>query len=243
MSEPRKATDILLSIEDKLEKLIGLLVHKDLSDKIISNKLNSLLGNDAKNTNPPVYTAEAVETPKNIKIEANDTLPMESTPGNNGFSRTSRPETFAGDNSYLKKPAKKEAVINMPIQIPKGDHVEIVVPQAAIDLNKKNIDKENSFTDSPINLNTVSVIQRVVDINGKSVFLAEIEIINSSLEVINKFRTNGAGKWTASLPCGQYNIEVKRKDPLANNKEMKASQSINIDGTINPLSLPVVVIK
>jgi hypothetical protein len=247
VSEPRKATDVLLSIEEKLERLIGLLTHKELSDKIISNKLNTLMDSLSKiPASPPVFTAEAVDAhPQSIKIEADAALPMSSAPATNGFSRTSRPETFAGDNAYLNKLPIKEPVTRMPVQIPKGDHVEIVVPQEAINLNKTVEAKINipPATVNKNNGNTISVIQRVVDKNGKSVFLAEIDIIDpTTVEVIQKLKTNGAGKWMTSLPVGQYSVIVKKRDPITKEK-VEVTQSIKIDGAVNPLDLPVMIIK
>lgn len=245
MSEPRKATDVLLSIEEKLEKLIGLLVIKDLNDKIMSNKLNNLLESLSKTSSSPTFTAEAVDTDsKVIKIQADDTLPISKTPSTNGFSRTSRPETFAGDQSYLNKLPIKDSVKRMPIQVPKGDHVEIVVPQEAVDLNKPSEPKINiTNTTNRNNSNTISVIQRIVDKNGKSVFLAEIDIINpKTLEVVQKLKTNGAGKWMTSLPVGEYTVMVKKRDPISKEK-VEITQSIKIDGAVNPLDLSVMIIK
>lgn len=248
MSDSRKATDVLLSVEQKLEKLIEMLQNKDLSDKILSNKLNSLLAHlsDKKNA-PPVFTAEAVNAPAQnlppplVKVSPEDSLPLESTPNANGFSRTSRSETFAGDNSYLNKVPRKDTAIRMPVQIPKADHVEIVVPQQAVDVNKASSPKEHPVAHRTSNV--VSVVQRVTDKNGKSLFLADVEVIDkTSLEVVQKLKTNATGKWMCSLPVGSYSVVIKKRDPITK-QVVDVGQNIEVQGNVNPLELPLAIIR
>lgn len=245
MSEQRKATDVLLSVEQKLDVLINLIRSKDLSDKILSNKLNKLLSILSENKAPPTFTAETVNTTTTVQINSEQSLSMASNPSEKGFSRTSRPETFSGDNSYLQKPNKKEQHTKMPVQVPKGNHVEIVVPQEAINLNKKIpsiIPPSNIISNHGSGV--VSIVQRVVDKNGKSVFLAEVEIIDaSSIEVVQKLKTNGTGKWMTSLPIGTYNIIVRKRDPITKDKIDIPQNNIIVDGSVNPLELPVMIIK
>jgi hypothetical protein len=252
VSDSRKATDVLLSVEQKLETLIELLRVKDLNDKILSNKLNSLMNvlSQEKQNTSPVFTAEAVvhniQSQIPIKqVSAEDSLPLESMPSSNGFSRTSRSETFAGDHSYLKKPPKKETAPRMPIQVPKGGHVEIVVPQQAIDLNKPSTPLETKEA-QPYQVRqggVVSVVQRVTDKNGKSLFLADVEVINKEdLQVVQKLKTNATGKWMCSLPVGEYSVVIKKRDPITK-QIVEVGQNIQVTGLANPLELPMAIIK
>jgi predicted phage tail protein len=89
----------------------------------------------------------------------------------------------------------------------------------------------------------VPVEQRVVDRNGKSVFLADVEIMDvSSGEQVSKSRTNGTGKWMAALPLGNYKVTVRKLESLTREK-VEAIQTIKVDGTESPLKLPMVIIK
>jgi len=41
--EPRKATDIILNLESKVDILLSIVRSQDLNIKILSNKLNSII--------------------------------------------------------------------------------------------------------------------------------------------------------------------------------------------------------
>src|SRR5690606_19395204 len=92
---------------------------------------------------PPQIVVEAVTPPsapqfmplpvpdpeKEIPIPSEISLPIEAQP--KGFRRTSRPETYAGDDSYLNR-NNEMAAPKMPLQIPKpppGRTAESVIQQ------------------------------------------------------------------------------------------------------------------
>lgn len=237
MSEQRKATDVLLDLETKIDLLMSMIRNQDLNIKILSNKLNELLKNNSNtvsNNFPNAvsevknggFTIEA-ET-KQIPILAEHNVPVDYSP--TGFRRTSRPETYSGDNAVLKpKKPQKEA--------------EIIVPKEA----EKNVIKDDQS--NPVNQqkqsteNAVPIIQRVVDRNGKSIFLADVEVFNiETSEKVQKTRTNGAGKWTASLMPGQYRVVLSKRDPVTKGK-LENTQDLVVDGTIVPLELKMLTLK
>jgi hypothetical protein len=238
--EPRKATDIILELESKIDTALNLIRNQDLNIKLLSNKLNLLLEKSNNENNKIIV--EAVNTlpqsniEKNISVSSENKLPIEQNP--QGFRRTSRPETFSGDDSYLSKPDGKSSV-TFPMQLPKNTVAEIVVPDQAksVAVIKDNKPTETSTT------NSVPIVQRVVDKNGKSVFLADIEIINmTNGDSISKTRTNGTGKWMASLPVGQYKVIAKKRESLTKEK-VEVVQTIMVDGASSPLELPMMIMK
>lgn len=128
-SENRKATDVLLDIESKVNSLLGLVQSQDLIIKVLSNKLNDVMSKMEKwQAGPPKIVVETVQSPhpqsanlppgfvqlpagdpeRNIPFVAESNLPQTDTP--QGFRRNSRPETFA-------KPMPGE-VVKMPMQLP-----------------------------------------------------------------------------------------------------------------------------
>lgn len=243
---PRKASDVLLELENSVANLTGLLQNQDMLLKVISNKLSELLSKPSIGPAPvnlPKVTVEAVNTQsldleKNILVSPEDTLPQETSPS--GFRRTSRPETFSGDNSYLNKaPPMKEKEIKYPTQIPRpSGGAEVIVPEAVTQSKKTEpvAKKQNTGAAVPIK-------QRIVDASGKSVFLADVEIFNAeSGESASKTRTNGTGKWMASLPLGNYKVVVRKRDSLSKDTK-EVVQNIQIDGSINQVELPVMIIK
>lgn len=254
MENKRTATDIILGLEQQIKTLNSLLTSQDLTIKLISNKLNEIMGalqknNNSKiiveainhNTNQPIV----VDPERQILISQEESLPEEKEP--KGFRRTSRPETYAGDNSILNRvPKKKEETANYPVQIPKPNgKAEIIVPEVATSLNKNTptAKPNNSAKQNVVVGNNVPTMQRIVDRNGKSIFMANVEIIDlSNVETIYKGRTNGTGKWQASLPLGDYQVVIKKVDPISK-QATEVSQNIRVDGTQSPLELQMMIIK
>lgn len=258
--EPRKATEVLLDLENKIEILLGIVKSQDLNIKVLSNKLNTLMEKMEKvPATAPKITVEAVntfgsnpfnqapvaDTGKQIPVSSDFNLPVEESP--TGFRRTSRPETYAGDNAYLTKPPKTQVEPKFPTQIPKMPHAEIIVPPAALGRSVgqtfPSAKGKESTPKEVITQNAIPVMQRVVDASGKSVFLADVEITDlSTMQQVFKNRTNGTGKWMASLPVGAYRVIIRKRESISKEK-LEAAQDIQVDGSQSPLELPLMIIK
>lgn len=266
-SGPRKASDIVLELESKVDTLISIIKSQDLNIRVLSNKLNNLMEKLDKQpaislTPAPSFRAEAVNTKPNsappsfatppaeekqVPIFAEFKIPLEQSP--EGFRRTSRPETYAGDNAYLPKP-------NTPMEAPKFPTVQnpkpppgrnpndvIVPPKATAPLAPPPPPSAPLAVQPPQNTNAVPVQQRVVNKENKTVFLADVEIIDhQTAQPILKTRTNGAGKWMASLAPGNYRVTITKREPVTKQK-VEVTQDIQIDGTKSPLELPIIIIK
>ena len=306
--EPRKATDVLLDIETKVNALLDIVRSQDLVIKVLSNKLNDVMGKLEKQSQAaPKFTVEAIQQPvvapafppgftqipagdpeRNIPIAAESKLPETSAP--QGFRRNSRPETFAGSKDHLAEQEFPE--FKMPVQIPKGppgrqspdmpppgrtqgDVVTAMVPPQATANPRGNKGNKGVMggpepkgspfappgTPNPMMAQEqvappgqpghpghspqgqIPVMQRCVDKNGKSIFLADVEITDLSTgQPFFKTRTNGAGKWMASLGIGAYRVVVTKR--ASGNKGMlEAIQDVQVDGSKSPLELPMVIIK
>jgi hypothetical protein len=274
---PRKASDILLELEKKLDVALSIIRTQDLNIKILSNKLNTVMEAlekqskapqkitvEAVNTarpipNPPVSPFQPVmefDPNRQIPVHAEARLPLEMEP--NGFRRTSRPETFAGDDAYLPQ-SSSQAETKFPVQMPKappgrrapndpppGREGEITVPTAATK-QKPTAPTQKQQSQQPrtqsIVQNAIPVMQRAVDGQGKSLFLADVEIIDSqTMQSIFKTRTNGTGKWMASLGIGNYRIIIRKMEKL-NNTRREVTQDIMVDGSQSPFELQTIIIK
>lgn len=273
---PRTASQVLLELEKKLDVALSIIRAQDLNIKILSNKLNTVM--EAMNKQPaaPKFMAEAVNTARpptqqasqqspflqlheldserQIPISSEARLPMDMEP--KGFRRTSRPETFAGDDAYLPQSAS-DIQPKFPMQMPKappgrgpvngpppGRTAEVVVPAAA---TKQKATAPTAKQQQPrtqnIIQNAVPVMQRAVDGSGKSLFLADVEIIDlATMQQIFKTRTNGTGKWMASLGIGTYRVIIRKMEKL-NGQKKETVQEIQIDGTQSPLELQTIIIK
>ena len=132
MSEPRKASDVVLELETKIDTLLKIVSLQSQSINLISNKLNTVMATldkekskitvEAINKSPtPTFNGFVPDPERAIPIFAESRIPIESAP--QGFRRTSRPETFEQPqvNSYQNKSEEIEF----------KDHPSAMVPAKA----------------------------------------------------------------------------------------------------------------
>lgn len=216
--EARKASDVLLVLESKLDNIIHLYRTQDLNIKILSNKLTLLLDkmSASENTKFSISSDNATiqniiaPLPKSVKVNNLNSLSVEQSP--TGFRRTSRPETFEDQEVSESQSKFTDYNPNHPI---KNDSVRSAAS---------------------------AVTQRVVDKNGKAIFLAEVEIVNMSDNVSFKTRTSGAGKWMAQLQPGNYKVFIRKLESLTKEK-MEAIQTIYVDGSEPLTTLDALIVK
>lgn len=262
--EKRKATDVLLELESDMKIALSIIRAQDLNIKVLSNKFNDVLQALEKlQAGAPKITVEAVQNmprlssplqhvpldpERQVPIYADAKLAVDNSP--KGFRRTSRPETFEGDNAYLNKPQVEEVEHKYPVQIPKappgrGPMADAMAPPEALakPLPQAPTPAKNKLANPALAQNAIPVQQRVVDKNGKSVFLADVEIVShDSPETVRKTRTNGTGKWDAALSVGGYRVTVRKRESLTKEK-IEAVQDIQVDGSVSPLELHTMIIK
>lgn len=258
--EPRKATDVLIDIERKIDALLSIIQAQDLNIKILSNKLSILIDdiNTKKINQPPAIISGTIRTAdqKNIQIKSENNLPITNNPV--GFRRTSRPETYAGDDQFLTQPKLIQKTIEHQIDTNQSDEfVDYDSNQQQEQKNKRgrpkkveqtNIMNTPQITESKISqsepvLGTIPVSQRIVDKNGKSLFLADVEIYELiSNEFLYKTRTNGMGRWMATLNPGKYKIVIKKMQSLSKEK-IDVSQEITVLNDNSSQEFNVFIVK
>jgi len=262
VTEQRKASDVLLDLETKIDKLISLTEAQNLNARILSNKLNDVMTAlskqsavvakptvEAVNVVPAIMTSplqkfQPLDPERQIPIYSETRLPETNSP--QGFRRTARPETFAGEDKTAEPVAPK-----FPVQLPKGapppgrgPMSEVTAPMPPVKAAPQQ-KPANKTLKSPLVQNAIPVYQRIVDKNGKSIFLADVEVTDlSSGQPIHKTRTNGTGKWMASLGVGAYRVVIrKRENSTADKSALEAIQDIQVDGQHSPLELQTLIIK
>lgn len=262
-NEPRKATEVLLELEAKIDTLINLVKAQVFANQLLSNKVTDLMDKLNKQPTAPQVVVEAIKTlpptslspihtftpgdpERQIPIVAEVKLPETGEP--KGFRRTSRPEGYAGDDVYLGNqllPTQPK----YPTQIlkpPPGREAEVIVPPQA--QQKQSAKPPQQIQQQvplkqPVVQNAIPVVQRVVNGDGKSIFLADVEVTDmSTSQPIAKTRTNGTGKWMASLGTGAYRVTIRKKG-TRNVAALEAVQDIQVTGQESPLTLQTVIIK
>lgn len=224
-NSPRKASDIILSLEHKIDQLMKTNISLDLNIKILSNKLNEVIkvmGSGGAVSPPPPSSMPSAsafveentsqfQDPKSIPVKQELAIPITNAPS--GFRRTSRPETYA--------PAQS----NEPPTIVIPPNAMQTTPEARVEGNK------------------VAASQRIIDKNGKAIFLANVEITNvDTRQVEYRTRTSGVGKWSASLPVGKYQVVIKKSES-ATKQQLEQTQNLTIDGSNSTIDLPILIMK
>lgn len=219
--ENRKATDVIIELEAKIDYLLALIKTQDSNIKTISNKLNSVMTMLEKTSiKTPVYIEQG-DKPKNpsfIPINEESSIKVISEP--QGARRGSRAEASLPNNNVF--------IISSPAV---NETPEIIIPK-----------QEESKSDFK-NINTISVFQRVVSDGNKSIFLAEVVVnsLKTNAEVF-KGKTSANGKWAANLEPGDYKVIVSKRDNISKEKKV-FEQIIKIDGKTSVLELPNLVIN
>ena len=261
MSEQRKATDVLVELETKIDNLVSLTKAQGLNFQILSNKLNEVMAALSKQAagkitveavakpqmpTSPLQNFQPIDPERQIPVFAEAKLPETNAP--QGFRRSSRPETFSGQTQ-----GEPEPLVNFPVQIPKngpppgrGPAAEAMsaplppLPTAKQPPTQKTTPKTVKAT---LVQNAVPVQQRVVNKTGSSIFLADVEVTDmSSGQVVHKTRTAGNGKWMASLGIGAYRVVIRKRESVSK-EALEAIQDVQVDGSQSPLELQTLIIK
>lgn len=234
----RKATDVLISLEAKIDLLLNYYRSQDLNIKILSNKLNLLSEQLAKS--PP-----ANDAPK-IKIEAADfVIPVAKNNQTKDVHVSSdfniTVESAPDGNRRTSREIDEHDMMNHPLN--KASNKLISKKEPLETINYPQVKEEKFVPPKLEGVDSVQLVQRVINKNNGSVFLAEVEIkSNKDGNIVHKTRTNGVGKWFGTLPPGEYKVTIKKKN-ASGRENIEISQNINVDGSKSLVELSDICIK
>jgi hypothetical protein len=265
----RKASDVLLDLESKVNELLEIVKNQNFNMMILSNKLNEVMQQMSKK-----ITVEAVQNfplpstkiapqvsallpppdpERNIPFIAEDRLPQEENL--QGFRRTSRPETYANATFQEEKadpmqPQTSRITQNKPtMQPPPGRSMGLDPSIMSGKVPLPDISNPPAFPMTDPQLmpsmaqGQVPVVQRCVDKNGKAIFLASVKIIDSATnQVVHIGKTNALGKFQAPLSAGKYRVEIQKREHLGSGN-LQAIEDIEVNGQQSKLELPNLIVK
>ncbi len=190
--EDRKISDVILELEAKVQKLVGVCQNMENNTKIILDKLNKLSAPQKTIVKTKEIVQPAVGGPKSIvAVPAPPPLPVD--PSNPELSV----ETVQkGKRRDLRQPVD-------PSQ------------------NKK-----------------VTVSQQIVLPNGEGVYLASVEIMDSTGNRIKQTRTNDKGRWAAPLEAGEYSVHILKRPTDTMKLPIDLKYKIMIPESTKPMELP-----
>lgn len=214
MTEPRKATDVLLALEAKVETLSKLMYSLDMNIKLVLNRLNTLSGTPVQQT-PMQMPADPDK--QVVQTSQQEVIPLANKMEDfTGHRRTARAESYADET------AATVPVRNAP------------VPRE-VQASKQVIDTANAGKKVP-------VVQRVSDNTGKDLFMAKVSVFDMNEKSVCETKTSASGKWQAILPPGKYKVKIIKTD-TATKKQIEALQEITVKDTGSVLTLPTAIIR
>lgn len=219
MSEDRKATDVLLQIESKVDELLSYIKADNLADKIILERLRIVTESLEKLLlKPSNVSVSDIGKKPNLSVSADFTKPTTNVVSEQQQRQLS--DKISITTLSLKDKIKKA------MDDAKEDTASLEFPTAKEKSKEKNTDKQ------------ISVQQKITDIEGSNLFMANVEIFDLNDVLIKKTKTNQTGKWLAQLPVGAYNVNVTKVG--ANNKpSINVKYSIEITNENSNLELPI----
>jgi hypothetical protein len=221
--DERKATDILISIEEDIKKVLSYVQNLDLNSKIqtertrlLEEKLNAVVSG-LKSVPKPQPSSNVVVGSPDKQIPA---FAAKSNP-------TRSPFLVAPDLKNRVEQALKEAKLDSKLED------EMFVERSPVG-NKRTQPK-------PVNSQKQVVVQQKViyESDAKSVYMGTVEIFSmKDDQLVKQTRTTQNGKWMAPLTPGEYTVKVsKAATPLK--AEVKISFPISVEDSDNPIELPL----
>lgn len=210
----RKASDVLLDLESRVVRLSGLVQNVDNNVKILLDRLNRQEVNVVK---PPQRPApippqqHMMQAP--VSAEAPDLPKVQGRPQNLFVAKPVPEQPYELDE--YGKPELMEEVVH------KGKRRDLRQPADSSQSKK------------------VAVSQQLLFPDGKPIFLANIEVMDESGQVIKQTRTNSQGRWLAPLEPGEYTVHiVKRMAAESKKPPVELRFQVQIPESGGPVELP-----
>lgn len=214
----RKLSDVIISIEGKLDSLIKLFTQLNFNTSLIldrSNKTQIFLSKMEKQLESEGMLSSTVPDDKSTVNSIEN--PITVADKNEGTRRTSRSE------SYVPTTVNQN---NIPVISPEP----VISKEAFLQVNNEDIVKK------------VPVVQRITDQEGKDLYMASVQVLDQNGKEILKTTTNAVGKWQGYLPSGNFNVKIQKIDAASKNK-IEDVRSVVIPNTNKTFTLPVAIIR
>jgi hypothetical protein len=118
--------------------------------------------------------------------------------------------------------SKLEGQVSDSVSVPVSDSEKEVISNFPIEVETSPLGARRTARpetypaeEERSNVKVVPIHQKVVDTTGKSVYMAEVEILNEDRSLAAKLRTTAGGKWQAPLTPGKYFISIFKRENAA----------------------------
>lgn len=212
MSEQRKATDVVLAIEGKMDAILKISASYDHNMKLVLDRVNKIY----------LYVEEVK---KSYQQEDHENISdrEEIVNVSDGAKITVSDMPIVEKRNTKSAPVEQAAISSTPYRLDGFS-------------NPTLNETEFKATDKK-----VPVIQRITDQNGKDIFMADVVIFNDKQESVYKTKSNAVGKWQAHLRPGRYTVSVSKTD-MSSKKKLEVKQDITIPQSNATVTLDILKI-
>lgn len=227
MSEPRKASEILLSLEDRIISIESKINLYNTTQLLILQKVNEIFASLSSDT-------QNIEDNKPIQITSGQSIDVETNfKGERRVNRNQPISTKASNSDITFKDyiAQRAAEKNAPLNDLKitNSETEVVKINKPIVVEKKQQERK------------IPITQRVQDENKKDWFNADVNIFSDNGNSVYRGKTNALGKWQAQLSPGKYSVKVTKMNMSTQNK-LENEQTIVVPNTDTTVTLNTLII-
>lgn len=225
--EKRTATDILLSIEAKLNTLEGRIKNSENILKITLGRLNeALAGTQAPQASQSVISSpQPTSYPRQVVNREN----FDDRPKTSEF--TKQAAQFGIDVEDNTPERIEQVFVAKPL-----DETELVDHDELIESPSRGTATRGQR--GPKSKGTKTSVSQVLSAGETPLFLANVEIFNETGQLVNQARTNTKGRWLMALEPGNYQVHVlKRFPPDSGRVPVDTTYQISVPPANKPLEL------
>jgi hypothetical protein len=204
----RKATDVIIDLETKVDSLVGYIKNMDNNIKLLLGHINEL---KMVGVNPPVVAPNS--SPPAVAKQA---MKFEEMPKTNIFDGL-KEQAGIQDNSTN----------NSIEEQPDDELIEEVVHTG--ERRGSRVATQSS--------NKISVSQQIFMPDGSPMFLASVEIMDFNGMLVKQTRTNTKGRWIAPLEQGNYSVHVVKRTSDNSKEPIELQFVVEIPSSEAPLEL------
>lgn len=142
------------------------------------------------------------------------------------------------------KPISNSQNTQAEVDLIKEEIVQIKAGAIQISEDLQQKQRASKIASPPLSGKKIPVTQRVTWDDGKSLFMAKVEIFDENDNLLEKVNTSADGKWTAKLPIGKVKIKIHKKVSVnGQDTELQSITTHMIQNSDGALTLPLILIR
>jgi len=238
----RKATDILLGIESELKTLSRRLQNVENLQKLLVKKANEIPSpTPAHHPQQHLPHPQTSHTPVETRAEEHDrqvqeeqtwepTITRDNFDARQKTNRFSEMAAEAGVKVEEDNPSSMQTFVARQSELPPDPRGEDLIEAPGRSPSRGQRGPKGKVSKSSVS--------QVITRGDTPLFLANIEVLDNTGQMINQTRTNPKGRWLMALAPGDYQVHVVKRFPPDSGKEsIDTMYQIQVPPSDKPMEL------